>query len=283
MPQFSIFRDGTFNYIVYIPSFQDFKGPTTVSNQNIMKKLKIILSAIVAGFLLLLNLSFGFRQEEQLEKMPESLEMEFARSALPPHLRDEASVYLLDPKKGFYLAHKGSNGFICFVLRTEWERAQFRTDLASPISFDSEGAKAIFPAYADVEAMRASGRFTAPLLKDTIEARFKREFYKAPKPGISYMLAPLMRTYDDKSTIVTMSVPHYMFYAPYLTAADLGCRSNPEAGEPVLLGDGKSPHGFAIMFAGEKEKSKIVDSNKELLSKLENYKPYFRIGTRTKD
>jgi len=248
-----------------------------------MKKLKILFGAIVAGFILLFILSFGLRPEERLEKMPESLETELARSALPPHLRDEASVYLLDPKRGFYLAHKGSNGFICFVLRTEWERAQFRTDLASPISFDAEGAKAIFPAYADVEAMRASERFTALQVKDTIEARFKRGFYKVPKPGISYMLSPLLRTYDDKSIVVTMSVPHYMFYAPYLTAADLGCRSNPEAGEPILLGDGKSPHGFAIMVAGEKEKSKIIDSSKEMLRKLEAYKPYFRVGARAKD
>ena len=39
------------------------------------------------------------------------------------------------------------------------------------------------------------------------------------------MLAPLMRVYPttpDNKEIVTMSMPHYMFYAPYLTDADIG-------------------------------------------------------------
>ena len=34
-----------------------------------------------------------------LERMPESLEARFALSAAPPHLRDAATVYLLDPAK----------------------------------------------------------------------------------------------------------------------------------------------------------------------------------------
>src|SRR6267378_157259 len=70
----------------------------------------------------------------ELEKIPVDLETDFALSALPPHLQSDATVYLLDPKKGFYIARKGSNGFICFVSRTEWEWAEFRNDLATPIS-----------------------------------------------------------------------------------------------------------------------------------------------------
>jgi hypothetical protein len=47
--------------------------------------------------------------------MPAALETDFALSALPTQLRDGATVYLLDPAKGYYMARKGSNGFICFV------------------------------------------------------------------------------------------------------------------------------------------------------------------------
>src|SRR3954470_22899468 len=87
----------------------------------------------------------------KLEKMPTDLETDFALSSLPPHLRDAATVYLLDPDTGYYVSRKGSNGFICLVIRTEWDRGEFRDDLFSPISFDAAGAKAIFPSYDDIE------------------------------------------------------------------------------------------------------------------------------------
>lgn len=216
-------------------------------------------------------------RDGELDKMPKDLETDFALSALPPHLRTDASVYLLDPAKGYYLAHKGSNGFICFVIRTEWERAQFRNDLYTPISFDAEGANVIFPVYVDAASMRASGKFSAQQVKDTIDMRIKKGIYKVPKPGISYMLGPLMRTFDESSKVVTMNIPHYMFYAPYLTAADFGCSSKAADGGPIVLGEGKSPHGFAIMFAGEKEKAKIVADQAPLLKRLAEYRSYLKI------
>src|SRR5690349_18999996 len=43
----------------------------------------------------------------KLEKMPQSLEVRFALSALPPHLRDGATTYVLDPDNGYILDRKG--------------------------------------------------------------------------------------------------------------------------------------------------------------------------------
>lgn len=215
----------------------------------------------------------------ELEKMPEALETDFALSALPPHLRGGATVYLLDPKKGYYVARKGTNGFICFVDRTEWDRKEYRNDIASPISYDAEGARVIFPVYMDVAVMRASGKYSIEQIRETVDDKIKKGVYKAPHPGISYMLGPLMRTYNDAGTkVITINVPHYMFYAPYLTAADFGCRKNAGEGEPIVLGEGKSPHGYAIIFVGEKEKAKILEDQKELLQRLAKYKPYFQTG-----
>jgi hypothetical protein len=243
-----------------------------------MKKMQTFLCLISFWLLSMTNLIFAQSHDWKLDKMPKTLETEFALSALPPHLRADASIYLLDPSKGYYLAHKGSNGFICFVIRTEWERTEFRSDLFTPISFDAEGAKVIFPVYADAAAMRASGKFAAKQIKDTIDSRIEKGIYKSPKPGISYMLGPLMRTYDNTNKVVTMSIPHYMFYAPYLTAADLGCTAKVNEGGPIVLGEGKSPHGFAIMFTGEKEKSKIVADQAQLLKQLAEYRPYLKIS-----
>ena len=232
----------------------------------------------------------GFCQQSadwQLDKMPPELEKDFALSALPLRLRNDATVYLLDPQKGYYVARKGSNGFICFVSRTEWEWGEFRTDIATAISYDAEGAKTIFPVYEDVAAMRASGKYSASQIKDTVLSRIKKGIYKAPaSPGISYMLAPVMRSYPgnpDNDTIMTMSMPHFMFYAPYLTNQDIGGSEeegpvivNPAA---MLLGERKGPFGYIIVPAGETERATIIHDNQELLKRLSAYKPYFAIAS----
>jgi hypothetical protein len=226
--------------------------------------------------------------DTKLEKMPVALETDYALSALPPQLRPGATVYLLDPSKGYYLARKGSNGFICFVMRTAWEWAEFRNDVITAISYDAEGARVIFPVYEDAAAMRASGKYSALQVRDIVIDRIKKGVYKAPaKPGLSYMLGPVMRTYPgkpDQHNVMTMEMPHYMFYAPYLTNADIGNIPDGQADGPVLvnpeamfLGKNKAPYGYIILLAGEKERAKIVADNKVLLKRLADYRSYMKI------
>ncbi|MDP9040534.1 MAG: hypothetical protein M3N30_01055 [Bacteroidota bacterium] len=218
--------------------------------------------------------------------MPVDLETDFALSALPPHLRNDATVYLLDPKSGYYIAHHGSNGYICFISRTDWEWAEFRNDLATPISYDAEGARSIFPVYMDVAAMRASGKYQAAQIKDSIMNRIITGVYKAPsKPGISYMLAPVMRVYPGTPDIkepITISLPHYMLYAPYLTDENSRFKPGTEGLTVTnpgnsILGDGKGPYGYIIVPATETEKAIIVEDGKDLLKRLVEYKAYFKI------
>ena len=215
----------------------------------------------------------------KLERMPAALETDFALSCLPPHIRPGATVYLLDPEKGYYVARQGNNGYMCFVARTDWERGAFRQDFAAAISYDAEGTRTIFPVFEDVEAMRSTGKFTALQIRDTITERFRKGIYKAPsKVGISYMLAPVMRVFigpPGDLKVTSFSMPHYMFYAPYLKSADIGGDS--DSGGPMVLGDG-SPHGYIILPAGKTEKDQIVAENKDLLKRLTEYKSYFEIA-----
>jgi len=226
--------------------------------------------------------------DTKLDKMPAALETDYALSALPPQLRAGATVYLLDPAKGYYIARKGSNGFITFVMRTAWEWAEFRNDVITAISYDAEGARTIFPIYQDVAAMRASGKFTALQARNIVIDRIKKGIYKAPaRPGLSYMLAPVMRTYPakpDQHEVMTMVMPHLMFYAPYLTNADIGNIPDGQADFPVLvhpeamfLGERKAPYGYIIVPKGEKERAKIVADNKDLLKRLADYKSFMKI------
>jgi hypothetical protein len=241
-------------------------------------------------FAILFSAAQSFAQKSvapKLDKMPVGLETDYALSALPPQLRPGATVYLLDPAKGYYVARKGSNGFICFVMRTAWEWGEFRNDIVTAISYDAEGARVIFPVYKDAAAMRASGKFTALQVRDIVINRIKKGIYKAPaRPGISYMLEPVMRTYPakpDQHDVMTMEMPHLMFYAPYLTNADIGNIPDGKADFPVLvnpeamfLGQKKAPYGYIIVPKGEKEKAKIVADNQVLLKRLADYRSFMK-------
>jgi len=116
----------------------------------------------------------GFGQTQgdwKLEKMPTDLETDFALSTLPPQLRSDATVYLLNPDKGYYISRQGTNGFVCFIARTEWEWAEFRQDVATPISYDAEGSKTIMPVYIDVASMRASGKSSPKSWQNSVKKR----------------------------------------------------------------------------------------------------------------
>ena len=76
-----------------------------------------------------------------LVAMPRALEIRFALSALPPDLRADASVYVLDPSSGYVLARNGTNGQSCFVSRTEWKFADYRNDIYDPTCYDATGAR----------------------------------------------------------------------------------------------------------------------------------------------
>src|SRR5258708_22030028 len=85
---------------------------------------------------------------KKLEPLPRDLEIQLALSALPPHLRDNATVYVLNPEKGFEVARKGTNRFHALVARTgddtfrgSWPFTKYRDDILYPISFDDAGAE----------------------------------------------------------------------------------------------------------------------------------------------
>jgi hypothetical protein len=227
--------------------------------------------------------SFGQNAGDwKLEKMPADLETDFALSALPAHLRDSATVYLLDPKKGYYIAHQGTNGFSTFVNRTEWERAEFVQDTYAAISYDGEGVKTYLPVFFAVAEMRASGKYGPSQIRDTILKRVKNGTYKAPsRTGVSYMLGPLLRTHQDDGKIVNMMMPHYMFYAPRVDNSDIGGEwdgHTPFAiNSGVILDKEHSIFNYIILPAGDTEKARIIEENKNLLERLAAYKPFLRV------
>jgi hypothetical protein len=247
--------------------------------------MKRFIQFILAGTVFT---SAGFAQQTpgwQLDRMPADLETDFALSSLPTRLRDHATVYLLDPKKGYYISRNGTNGFSVIINRTQWEKAEFLPDVYTSISYDEEGAKTYLPVFFDVAAMRASGKFSPEQIRDTIVQRVKDGKYKAPsRTGISYMLCPINRGRVGDMGIINEVMPHYMFYAPRVDNNDIGGAWVTGGHQPFAVNSGDdnldkshSIFNYIIIAAGEAEKAKIMDENKELLSRLATYQPYFKV------
>src|SRR3989442_15826950 len=95
---------------------------------------------------------------------PRVLAFKLALRAPPPHLRDAATVYVLNPARGFEVARPGTNGFHAFVARTgddtfrgEWPLTKYRDDILYPIAFDNAGAKAQMRIFFDAAELQAKG------------------------------------------------------------------------------------------------------------------------------
>ena len=69
---------------------------------------KLWTMGAIAGLVLLVTASVWMASAQvKIEPLPRDLEIQLALSALPRHLRDNATVYSLNPAKGFEVARKG--------------------------------------------------------------------------------------------------------------------------------------------------------------------------------
>ena len=242
-----------------------------------MRNVQAII--VIVGLLFSLTANAGDNKvrevKNKFEPLPRDLEIQLALSALPSHLRDNATVYILNPDNGFEVARKGTNGFHAFVARTgddafrgSWPLTEYRDDILYPISFDNAGAKAQMRVFFDAAEMQAKG--TPPgELKRIIKDRYKKGYYKAPKrAGISYMLSPILRTYwnpEENDSAITANIPHVMYYAPNVSNADIG-GGKPGSMDPFVIMPG--PHGYNVQLLGLTERAAITKGYEEMLASL---------------
>jgi hypothetical protein len=257
-----------------------------LTNRNTLALVLCLLSSLTAG-----------AQNQQpatpagtIEPLPRDLEIQLALSSLPAHLRDNATVYVLNLRKGFEVARKGSNGFHALVARTgddamrgSWPLTEFPRDILYPISWDQAGAKAQLRVFLDIAEMQAKGT-PAPEVKRIVQQRFRTKEYKAPeRAGVSYMLSPVLRTYtnpEENGNVATSNIPHVMHYAPNVSSEDLGAAfPTPEAlryygqhgrwpasPSPFVIMHG--PHGYHVQFLGVTETAAITKEYDEMLRRL---------------
>ena len=90
-----------------------------------------------------------FAQSPQYPLLPRALEIDLALSAAPKHLRDDATVWVLD-KSGYAIARKGGNAFACVVSR--------RAGDLFPVCWDAVGTRSLLSLDVEDARLRLSGK-----------------------------------------------------------------------------------------------------------------------------
>jgi len=168
-------------------------------------------------------------------KTPVDVQIALARSAVPP-VGAAATVYVIGPH-GYVRAVEGTNGFTCLVDRD-------RLDVLAPECFDAAGAPTLKVLFF-VEEERAKGVKEADITA-AVEDRYRSGVFGPPtRAGIVYMLSDYNYLLDPDTNQITHFPAHLMFYAPNLTAKDVG--SGP--GAPYLTHAGKPDNLMVVVPA----------------------------------
>jgi hypothetical protein len=187
--------------------------------------------------------------------LPRDLEIRLAQNALPKDLRDGATVLVLE-SAGYVEARHGANPFTCIVSR--------RGGNFYPVCFDEEGAHTILPAFADDAVLRLKGGTDEEVDRQLAQG-FAGGRYRPPaRPGVAYMLSPA--TYMLENGKLVRTFPHTMFYAPFLTNADIGGIM----GRTAFV-DRPGPHGMIIVIAGQKEREALLVESQALVDEVERH------------
>jgi hypothetical protein len=188
--------------------------------------------------------------------LPRDLEIELALNAAPKHLREGATVLVLD-STGYVKAREGSNAFTCFVSR--------RGGDMFPVCWDAEGTRSLVPIDLDAATLRLGGASNADIERRIADG-FKNGRYRAPsRAGVAYMLSPLRYRIDEQGRVTrTNPNPHIMFYGPNLTDADVGG----VRGSFVFMNK-VGPDGMIIVPVGTSERQAILTESQTLTERVE--------------
>ena len=183
----------------------------------------------------------------QLPKlMDREKEIALALSSCPASVAGKAAVYVLE-KSGYVKVRESQNGFTAMVQHA-------LPNSQDPQCMDAEGTRTFLPRYLKVAELRAHGNSPEEIRRFVADAFAKGIFQAPTRPGVDYMLSKENLTPNAKGGVVPFP-PHVMFYAPYLTNADLGLDGtlgpdgNP-VGPAFVAGEG-SPHALIIVPVGE--------------------------------
>jgi ketosteroid isomerase-like protein len=168
----------------------------------------------------LLSQSPGYPARPDL--LPESEEIELARSAAPREISANATVFVLRAG-GPVKAREGTNGVTCMVSRDLHAGSRY------PICFDKEGSHTLLYQELLEVRLRMEGR-TEDDVKRAVAVGYRNGALRAPaRPAIAYMMSPHQVLFSSplaEGRRVGAWNPHLMISVPNATEAQFGLPPN---------------------------------------------------------
>ncbi|HKD24146.1 MAG TPA: hypothetical protein VKB71_19150 [Rhizomicrobium sp.] len=164
-------------------------------------------------------------------------EVQLALSACPEPVAGKAGVYVLTAT-GYAKVRESQNGFTAIVQHSV-------PGAQEPQCMDEEGGRSILPRILMLAELRARGLSPAEIKRAMADALAKGMLHPPTRLGVDYMLSPRNIVPDDKGVIAPFP-PHVMFYAPYMTNAQLGSGGQAAGGPAFVAGEG-SPFALIIV------------------------------------
>jgi hypothetical protein len=175
--------------------------------------------------------------------VPRPRQILLAMSAAPAEISRAATIYIL-AARGFERVRAGSNGFTCLVDRAVVNGVGMSLE---PKCFDAEGTRSLLPVSLRTEALRAQGKPEPQIDADILAGYASGRFHAPRKPGLIYMMSPYnVLARGPNNTDFGHVAGHLMFYAPYMTLADLGYKVPIKGMLPILADPGK-PYTMMIV------------------------------------
>jgi hypothetical protein len=173
--------------------------------------------------------------------MDRQKEIALALSACPPTIASKATVYVLE-KAGYVKVRDGQNGFSAIVQHS-------LAISQEPRCMSAEGTRTHLPRILMIATLRAQGKTREEIGRAVADALAKGVLQPPSRTGVDYMLSTenLVPT-DPKKDVVTSFPPHVMFYAPYVTNADLGLDGSHSG--PVFVAAEGTPYAVIIVPVG---------------------------------
>lgn len=150
-------------------------------------------------------------------------EIALARTAAPPSISADATVLVLGAR-GYQVAVKGSNGFVCFIERS-WtagvdDPVFWDPNIRAPNCFNPAAARTVLPMYLQRTEWVLAGLGNAEIAART-RAAFAAHRITEPGPGaFSFMLSRQGNLGDPANGGPWL--PHVMFFLPHGQAAGWG-------------------------------------------------------------
>jgi hypothetical protein len=164
-------------------------------------------------------------------------EIALARSAAPPSVSKDAQVLVLG-ERGYEVAVKGRNGFVCFVERS-WtagfdDKEFWNPRLRAPNCFNPPAARSVLPQYLERTRWVLAGADRTQLAEKA-RAAFASHAFTAPEAGsFSFMLSKEGYVSDEAAG---PWLPHVMFFVAHGEGAAWGAGLD---GSPVFGADGSA-------------------------------------------